>query len=165
MPMPVSKDSLAVYLNDHLAGSVAAIELVTKVRSDNEGTPLGDVLGRLLVDVEEDRASLESLIGRLGVAGSSVKRAGATVVEKLGRLRFHERVTGSGALSRLMEMETLSLGIEGKLGLWKALLEVAPSSPELEATDLTGLADRARRQLDGLEPLRRAAAREALVDP
>jgi hypothetical protein len=64
-----------------------------------------------------------------------------------------------------MEMETLSLGIEGKLGLWKALLEVAPSSPELEATDLTGLADRARRQLDGLEPHRRAAAREALVDP
>lgn len=155
-------DAIEVYLNDHLAGSAAAIELVTEMRSNNEASTLGDLLTWLQGEIESDKASLESLMQHLDAGSSTVKQVGAAAAEKLGRLRFSERVTGSSALSRLLEMETLSVGISGKLGLWRALHEVAPSRPELVAAELEHLADRARQQLDELEPHRLVAAREAL---
>lgn len=155
-------DALEIYLNDHLAGPAAAIELVTKMRSNNEGNPLGDFLAWLQGEIESDKASLESLMQHVGGTASTVKQVGAAAAEKLGRLRFNERVTGSRALSRLLEMETLSVGVTGKLGLWQALQEAAPSRPELAAAALEHLADRARQQLDELGPFRLAAAREAL---
>lgn len=160
--MSSSEDAIDVYLNDHLAGSAAAIELVTKMRSDNEGSPLGDFLAWLHGEIESDKASLESLMQHVDASASTVKQVGAAAAEKLGRLRFSERVTGSGALSRLLEMETLSVGISDKLGLWLALDEVAPSRPELTGAELEHLADRARQQLDQLGPHRLAAASEAL---
>ena len=35
---------LGVYLNDHLAGSSAGLELAEKLRDNNQGTALGDVM-------------------------------------------------------------------------------------------------------------------------
>ncbi len=161
--MSNSNDAIEVYLSDHLAGSAAAIELVTKMRSNNEASPLGDFLTWLQGEIESDKASLESLMQQLDASTSTVKQVGAAAAEKLGRLRFSERVTGSSALSRLLEMEMLSVGISGKLGLWLALTEVAPSRPELVVAELEHLADRARQQLEQLEPHRLAAAGEALA--
>jgi uncharacterized protein (UPF0147 family) len=158
----VADDPLATYLSDHLAGAVAGLELATKLSDDNAGTPLGDALGGLRADIDADKATLERLMEDVGVPRSPVKRAGATVIEKLGRLRFHEQVTGSGALSRLLEMESLAVGIQGKEALWRALAAVAPSRPELSAVPLEELAERARQQRATLEPLRLAAAQEAL---
>ena len=40
----MSEDALSTYLNDHLAGSVAAIEMVERVIRENEG----DLLARRL---------------------------------------------------------------------------------------------------------------------
>ena len=34
----LSKDALNVYLNDHLAGSTAAVELIEQARDHNQGT-------------------------------------------------------------------------------------------------------------------------------
>ncbi len=160
--MSNSENVIDAYLNDHLAGSAAAIELVTDMRSNNEGNPLGDFLAWLHGEIESDKASLERLMQQVDAPASTVKQVGAAAAEKLGRLRFSERVTGSSALSRLLEMETLSVGISGKLGLWLALKEVAPSRPELVVAELEHLAERARQQLDQLEPHRLVAAREAL---
>jgi hypothetical protein len=98
----VATDSLGVYLNDHLGGSVAGVE----------------------------------------------------IAEKLGRLRTSKPLTGSAELSRLMDIESLSLGIEGKHAMWRELKEIADLDQRLAATDLEGLADRARRQRDTLEPYR-----------
>jgi hypothetical protein len=55
----------------------------------------------------------------------------------------------------------MALGIEGKLGLWTALLAVAPDHPELATVDLAGLAERAREQRGRVEMVRLAAARRA----
>ena len=38
---------LAVYLNDHLAGSTAIVELVRRAAREHEGTELGGFLARL----------------------------------------------------------------------------------------------------------------------
>jgi hypothetical protein len=74
-----------------------------------------------------------------------------------------EILTGSPHLTRLLQAESLSLGVEGKLCLWRALIEVAPSYPELAAVDLRKLADRALDQRRRLEVVRLAAARRAFA--
>ncbi|MPZ70967.1 MAG: hypothetical protein GEU71_15800, partial [Actinobacteria bacterium] len=58
---------LAIYLNDHLAGSVAGIELAKRAAGNNEGTPVGEFLEQLVVDIDEDRAALEAIMDELGV--------------------------------------------------------------------------------------------------
>ena len=156
-------DALEVYLNDHLAGAAAAVELIDTLRTNNEGTPLDAYLARLAVEVEEDRSTLQRILAALDVPASAVKQAGGRVVERLSRLRLHDRVTGSSDVSRLMELDALSLGIEGKLGLWRALETVAGDHPALATFDLPALAERAVAQRGGLEPHRLEAAARAFA--
>ncbi len=160
----LSTSTLSAYLNDHLAGSKAGIDLAESCRADNEGTPLGDVMARLVTEIEEDRATLEDLMSRLGVEHGRVKQAGAWVMEKLGRVRFAEHITGSEATSRLMQLEALSLGIEGKRLLWKALQELAQAgSLRFVGPDLAALIARAESQRARIEPFRLEAARDGLA--
>ena len=50
-----SDEALAAYLNDHLAGAAAGIELAEKLRGNNQGTELGQVMATLHADISEDR--------------------------------------------------------------------------------------------------------------
>ena len=140
-----SDEALAVYLNDHLAGAAAGIELAEKLRDDTQGTELGTVMVALHRDITQDRDSLEELMRHLEVERHPVKEAAGSMLEKLSRLR-------------LMESEALSLGIEGKLSLWLSLQEAAAADPRLAATDYDRLIERARGQRRALEPHRLAAA-------
>lgn len=154
----VSIDLLGIYLNDHLGGSIAGVEVAEKLRSRNEGTPFGGTLAGLVLEIKEDRATLEHLMDRLGIERSPAKQAAGRGLEKLGRLRTSKHLTGSAELSRLMDIEALSLGIEGKFAMWRALKEVADVDERLAATDFDGLAERAKRQYETLEPYRLQAA-------
>jgi hypothetical protein len=154
-----SKELLGAYLNDHLAGSAAGIELAEKLHANNQGTSFGAVLQTLAAEIKEDRATLEGLMERLGIEKSAVKQATGWIFEKLSRVRFDRRLTGSSDLARLLETETLSLGIEGKLVMWRALQLVG----DLDAAELDRLAGRARRQREALEPYRLEAAAAAFT--
>lgn len=153
---------LDVYLNDHLAGSAAAVELVERIRASNEGTPLAAHLDGLRLDIEQDRDTLGEVMTRLGVVRSTPKQVAGKVLETLSRLRLSERITGSPEVTLLLELESLSLGIEGKLLLWRSLGEVAGARPELAEFDLPTLATRALSQRAGVEPFRLEAAAAAL---
>jgi hypothetical protein len=153
-----SNGLLGIYLNDHLAGASAGIELAEKLGSGSEGTAFGAVLDVLVAEIKEDRATLEELMERLGIERSPVKQAAGWAFEKLSRLRLDPLVTGSPHLSRLLESETLSLGIEGKLAMWRALKEVATVDARLATTDFDVLMARARGQRESLEPYRLDAA-------
>ena len=159
----LDQSTLSTYLNDHLAGSKAAIELVTSLRSETEGTPLGDLVGRLVIEIDEDRATLEGLMTRLGVEPHRVKQAAGWMTEKLSRVRFAERVTGSTATTRLMQLETLSVGIEGKRLLWTAMARLSQVVAVAQTVDYAGLVARAERQRDSLEPFRLDAAAEGFA--
>ncbi len=154
----VAIDLLGVYLNDHLGGSIAGVEIAEKLRSKNDGTPFGTALKGVVMEVKEDRATLENLMDRLGIERSPAKQAAGRGLEKLGRLRTSKQLTGSGEVSRLMDIEALSMGIEGKFAMWRALREIADLDAELAATDFDGLAERAGRQRETLEPYRLQAA-------
>lgn len=150
----VSIDLLGIYLNDHLGGSMAGVEVAEKLRSKNEGTPFGTALAGLVLEVKEDRATLENLMDRLGIERNPAKQAAGRGLEKLGRLRTSKPLTGSAEVSRMIDIEALSLGIEGKFAMWRALKEIADLDAQLAATDFDGLVERAGRQREALEPYR-----------
>ena len=61
----------------------------------------------------------------------------------------------------MVELEGLALGITGKLGLWRALRELAGEEPRLDAAELDRLRERAERQRDGVEEHRMRATADA----
>jgi hypothetical protein len=153
-----SDEALGVYLNDHLAGSAAGLELAAKLRDNNQGTELGKVMVALHRDISQDRDALEELMQHLELERHQVKEAAGWMLEKLSRLRLNPALTGSAELTRMLEAEALSLGIEGKLSMWLALKEAAAGDPRLAAADYDRLIERARGQRRALEPHRVAAA-------
>jgi hypothetical protein len=152
---------LPIYLNDHLAGSIVGVELARRCLKENRGSELEDFLRWLLSEFVEDRATLIQLMERLAVPRSKSKTAVAWTAEKLGRLKLNGQITGYSPLSRLVELEGLATGIEGKRSLWLALAQIHDTDAWLREIDLDALAERARSQRERLEPHRLAAAAEA----
>jgi hypothetical protein len=150
---------LSTYLNDHLAGSTVGVELCRRAASNNEGTELGSFLERLAVEIDEDRETLHSVMHRLDVKKDRIKVAAGWTGEKAGRLKPNNRLFSYSPLSRLIELEGLALGVEGKRSLWQVLAEL--NEPRLAEFDFEQLLERARSQRDELQRRRPAAALEA----
>jgi hypothetical protein len=161
----LSDDRLSIYLNDHLAGATAAANLARRAASSNEGTVYGPGLDAIANEIEEDRAALLDVMQRLSVGHDHVKIALAWGAEKAGRLKLNGQLLGYSPLSRLEEIEALSLGVEGKLALWRALRSTHGSDPRLAGVALDELIDRAQSQRRRLERQRVRAADEALRQP
>ena len=153
---------LSIYLNDHLGGSAAGVNLARRLADHNKGTEYGPPLERIAREVEEDVASLRDIMARFGVDEDRVKQAGAVVFERIGRLKLNGQLTGYSPLSRLVELEAMMLGVTGKRALWLSLYESYRGDPRLKGVDLADLNHRAKEQRTKLEELRRKAAREAL---
>ena len=153
-------DLLAIYLNDHLAGSTVGVELARRARGSNDGTELGEFLATLAAEIEEDRDTLGEVMGAVGAGRDRLKVVGAWAGEKVGRLKLNGRLLGYSPLSRVVELEGLRLGVEGKACLWRMLRELA--DPRLAAFDFDALIVRAERQRDQLEQRRIEAGRLAL---
>lgn len=152
---------LNTYLNDHLAGSSAAIRLGQRHVDREASSPFGAVMRELLEEIRADREELERVMAAVGASANPVKQAGAIGAEVIANLRSKAPVVGAGSqeVARLEELEILSLGIEGKRLLWLVL--GTRSNPALGSFDFTALAKRAKAQRDRLEPWRREAAAEA----
>lgn len=160
--MLFEKRLLAIYLQDHLAGATAGRDLARRACSANAGTELGSFLGGLELEIAEDRESLLEIMRHLEVEPDRLKLAGAWAGEKLGRLKLNGEITGYSPLSRLVELEGLTLGVTGKLSLWQNLQRAI--GEHLAAFDLDRLITRAQGQLDGLQEHRLAAAAGALAE-
>jgi hypothetical protein len=154
---------LGIYLNDHLAGATAGLELVKRARGANERTEYGEALTRLADGIEADRRALEGVMERLDVGRDHPKVLAGWVAEKVGRLKPNGQLLGYSPLSRVLELEGLALGVTGKLALWRTLHGLAAEDDRLDAAYLGRLAERAERQLAELEEQRREAVREAFA--
>jgi hypothetical protein len=153
---------LGIYLNDHLAGSDAALAVARRSAESNEDNSLGAFLLGLITEIEEDRSVLLAIMGTLGVRRDVVKEIAVRVAERAGRLKLNGRLTSYSPLSRLEELEGLCLGVEGKASLWRALREIQPDLIDLAGFDFDALIVRAEGQRKQLEDLRIRAARQAL---
>ena len=161
--MTLHAKRLSTYLNDHLAAATGGVELAKRALGSNEGTSYGDFLAEVRETLEADKAALLEAMERLDVDKSPVKESLGWVAEKLGRLKLNGQLIGYSPLSRFIEVEALSLGLEGKRLMWLALLDT--ESERFGADRLRELVARAERQREGLEEQRRRAAREATGGP
>jgi hypothetical protein len=152
---------LRIYLQDHLAGSTAGVELARRTRGANDDTPYGEPLAKLADDVEADRRSLESIMDDLGFGADRAKNIAFWVGEKAGRLKLNGQVKGYSPLSRVIELEGLIVGVNAKRSLWLTLREVAGTIPALDPDRIGRLLERAEQQLESLHELRSRAGREA----
>jgi hypothetical protein len=153
---------IGIYLNDHLAGAVAGMEVARRSLRNNRGSPLEAPLGKLLDEIVEDRDTLQDVMAALDVRRDRMKEAAGWVVEKAARLKLNGSLWTYSPLSRLEELEGLSLGVEAKAGMWRSLAAVASGEPRLSAFDFEALQRRAAAQRASLEALRVRAARDAL---
>jgi hypothetical protein len=160
---PVSTDRLSIYLNDHLAGATAGLELARRASANNRSTDYGRVLTELVAEIDQDRNALMELMKRFSINRDRVKLLLSWGVEKVGRLKLNGTILHYSPLSRLEELELLALGVEGKLALWQALRVSYGTDPRLGGIDLEALIKRARSQRRRLERQRLRAAEEALV--
>jgi len=154
--------AMDLYLNDHLAGAMLGSALAEQLRQKNEGTPLGNVMSSLAPQIEEDRKTLMDLMDRLGTSRNPVKLATAWLAEKTTRPKFSGLTSGGPGVGTFMALESLALGVEGKVSLWKALKEVPDQYGPLESVDLDDLVERAEAQRNALERERIAAGKRAL---
>ena len=154
--------AIDVYLNDHLAGAMMGSDLAEQLQHENEGTALGNLMSSLAPQIEEDRGVLIDLMERMGTSKNPVKQATTWLAEKASRPKFSGLFSGEPELGTFMALETLTLGVEGKLSMWKVLREVADQHGPLAAMDFDGLIERAQSQHDALERERIAAGKRAL---
>jgi hypothetical protein len=150
---------LATYLNDHLAGSEAALELLDHLAKEHAGTQIAMLATGLREDIAADRRELEALMARLGISQGTARKAVGWLSEKATQLKLNLDDPGGGGLRLLEIFEALSLGIEGKRLLWRSLKTAAVYNPELQGTDYQKLEQRADEQRIGVEPFRMGAAK------
>ncbi|HEX5375337.1 MAG TPA: hypothetical protein VFW48_04185 [Solirubrobacterales bacterium] len=147
---------LSIYLNDHLAGATAGVELARRAVGSNRDRPeLSEPLEGVCAEIEADRETLERVMDRLEVRRSAVKPAAGWLAEKLGRLKLNGRLHGYSPLSRVVELEGLCIGISGKIELWRALEQALGA--EWSGFDFRRLCERAARQRAAVEELHSAA--------
>jgi hypothetical protein len=152
---------LATYLNDHLGGSTGGLELAKRARGSNEGNEFGEVLEELTEEIAADRDALIELMDALGIGRDRVKVAAGWIGEKAGRLKPNGSLLSYSPLSRLIELEGLTIGVTGKLSLWENLR--AALGDRVGSIDFVELAERARSQRARLDALRASAAAQALA--
>jgi hypothetical protein len=154
-------DPLATYLHDHLAGSNFAIDLLRSMRDHYPNESLGQLASTVLLEVEEDRETLRRIVERVGKGSPDLKEAAAWILEKTSRLKLgHGEAKGIGTFQAL---ETLALGILGKLALWRALAILAEKDDRLRDLDFRELIARAEAQHAKIEENRLLVARTALA--
>ena len=152
------RERLHTYLNDHLAGSVAAIELLEKVTEHHSEDRFGEVFSDWRNDIQADQETLRNLIRKLGAEESAIRKAGAWMAEKFSRIKIGDLDNSVGLLQAL---EALALGITGKRLLWRSLGAIAQNFAALQGTDFGELEKRAQDQFERVETLRLEMAPEA----
>ncbi|MCW1915860.1 hypothetical protein OJ996_19895 [Luteolibacter sp. GHJ8] len=158
-------DKLSRYLNDHLAGSAGAVDLIeaiAKACEEDEDIGFYRELGR---KVEQDRKVLHELILATGKKSSRVLETAGKITAKAGRLKLMWEGLEPGDLGLFEALEMLVLGIQGKRILWVVLRELQPWTPEWEDIDFAALEAEAIAQRDAVEERRVTAAMDALLSP
>ncbi len=153
-----ARERLHTYLNDHLAGSVAAIELLDDLIEHHSEDRFAKTFRDWRDEIQADQETLRNLIRKLGAEKSAMRKAGAWVAEKFSRIKVGDVDESAGLLQAL---EALALGITGKRLLWRSLAAIAANFPALQGTDFSELEKRAQDQFERVETLRIQMAREA----
>jgi hypothetical protein len=145
--------ALIAYLRDHLSGSDMAIRVVHRLGSTHQVTKDWSLFGRLSREFEDERFVVQSLLTRLGASGRSIKRVASYTSGAV------LSVTGGGRpgdLSLFRTLEALSVGVQGKRCLWRALQNLDMTPTPAGGLSFEDLEAQAVRQWEAIEERRRA---------
>jgi hypothetical protein len=133
---------LSLYLRDHHAASAGGVALARRTLGPQH---------TITQQIARDRKTLEDVMRQLDVPPSASKVALVRMAERLGRLKLNGRLFARSPLSRIVELETLLVGIRGKEALWTAL-RAADAIPQ--GVDLDALIESARTQAEQVDERR-----------
>ncbi len=152
---------LESYLTDHLAGATAGVNLAEMAAQEHRADEHGAFFGEIASEIKADFDTLEKLIAEVGAEKSATKTAAAEIGSKIMAPKF---VGGDDdELNAFVTLETLAMGIVGKVCMWKALKTVADAYPTLGSYDLDELISRGESQRDRIEAMRLKVAPQALA--
>jgi hypothetical protein len=152
---------LHIYLADHLAGSRGGVSLAKRIAKQNPGNEFGREMNQIAEAIEEDQAALEQIMERVGARMRRWRQAGAALGELVSRVKPNGKLFSYSALSRVLELEGMIIGVSGKLQLWRSLLETRSDDSRFDVTALERLRGRAEEQRRELEQLHARAAEQA----
>jgi hypothetical protein len=150
------------YLNDHLAGSISALELIAHGVKIHKGEPLGRFFLETEREIKADQDTLRDVMRTLGVEESKVRQAGAWAAEKVGRARLMIAGDEQGSLGLVLTLEGLIMGVTGKKLMWRAL--AAAKLPRLKSYNFEEPQRRAEQQIERLEAERIRAVSQAFTE-
>jgi hypothetical protein len=150
------------YLNDHLAGSISALELIAHWVEVHKGEALGSFFVETEREIKADQDTLRDVMRTLGIEESKVRQAGAWAAEKVGRARLMIAGDEQGSLGLVLTLEGLIMGVTGKKLLWRAL--AAAKLPGLNSYNFEQLQGRAEQQVERIEAERISAVRQVFAE-
>lgn len=155
---------LARYLNDHLAGSSAALLLIQELADSHDVPGAREFFLRLKEAVGTDQSVLEDLLRRIGEDPSALHKMAGGIAARITNIKLMWERIEPGKLGLFEALEMLALGVEGKRLLWGALMEIAAWFPEWDGIDFGALDVRAVQQREDIEFWRIRAVRDILAD-
>ena len=158
--MMANKD-LATYLNNHLAASITALELLSSLETGWDGTDVAHFASELRAEIEAEQQELIALMARLQITQNKPRQAVGWLDEKFTQIKLRLDGANDGPLHLLESFELLLIAIEGKRGLWRAMSFAAV--PGLPLSDYERFAQRSVEQQQRVEEFRLAAAKEAFA--
>lgn len=154
------QDALVTYLREHLSGSDTALQVVERLRRSRAGSAQGQLFSRLFADFQRERDEIRGILRELGASPFSMKRT-ATIVG--GRLVAPAADGDRGDLALFRTLEGLTIGVQGKRCLWRALLNVTPPFRAANHGRLRELEQLALRQWEALDEQRRSLVSETFA--
>jgi hypothetical protein len=150
--------AFAAYLREHLAGSDAALLAVAQLRDGHRGAAEGALFARLYGEFMGERRVLMQVLGRLGGSTLSLKR----LVGHAAGAVAHAAVQPSGDARLLRTLEAVTIGIQGKRCLWRAL-QMFEDTLGFGEPSFLALESQAVRQWDDVDEYRRSVALTAFA--
>ena len=145
------RNSLETYLNDHLAGSVMAIQIARRCEVQTKDAVLKGSMAALIEQIESDQTSLVRALETLGFERSIPKTA---MIVSASWVAWIRGWFGDGAKTEVEDLEALCIGVWGKRLLWGALARLPEPRAPLGRDELERLAASAERQEKELLSLR-----------
>src|SRR5437868_5740860 len=106
----MSKANLETYLNDHLAGALAALSMMEHVKKAQAGSELARQIAQIQGDILADRAELVALMGRLSIPESPARKAMAWLGAKSAEIKLSLDDRPGGPLHVLEAVEAIAIG-------------------------------------------------------
>jgi hypothetical protein len=157
----MAKQQLATYLNNHLAGSVTALNVLSSLEENRAEPEIAHFAAELRAEIEAEQHELKNLMERLQIAQDKPRQAAGWLTEKFSQLKLRWDDPHEGALYFVEALELMLVSIEGKRSLWRGL--AAAAVPGLPISEYEALAARSAAQQQRVDAIRLQAVKRAFA--